>query len=150
MGGSLRNTIFKDWQALKLKAVPNTGDNGVHASASPFEALAERINWLNYRADRDPFGKLLLKAGVSRNLIKEWSTDPQVTFGLVPIKKSIFDTLEDKDSDWCLALCQMIASFAEKKETKKTAPLDKELESLKAQVAAYEEVNKAILTIRNF
>ena len=28
-------------------AKPNTGDNGVHASASPFEALAERMNWVS-------------------------------------------------------------------------------------------------------
>mmetsp|Transcript_33561 Transcript_33561/g.76412 ORF Transcript_33561/g.76412 Transcript_33561/m.76412 type:complete len:160 (-) Transcript_33561:9-488(-) len=32
------------WAAAK-KAPCNTGDNGVHASASPFEALAERMNW---------------------------------------------------------------------------------------------------------
>jgi hypothetical protein len=32
-----------------LKEVPNVGDNGVHASASPFEALAERLNWLGAR-----------------------------------------------------------------------------------------------------
>eukprot|EP00429_Kryptoperidinium_foliaceum_P134161 CAMPEP_0176281234 /NCGR_PEP_ID=MMETSP0121_2-20121125/50193_1 /TAXON_ID=160619 /ORGANISM="Kryptoperidinium foliaceum, Strain CCMP 1326" /LENGTH=311 /DNA_ID=CAMNT_0017621569 /DNA_START=53 /DNA_END=985 /DNA_ORIENTATION=- len=36
--GSLRSRIYKDWQALKLGSEPNTGDNGVHASASPFEA----------------------------------------------------------------------------------------------------------------
>jgi len=29
-------------QALGLKAKPDVGDNGVHGSASPFEALAER------------------------------------------------------------------------------------------------------------
>jgi hypothetical protein len=31
---------------LGLQYCPNVGDNGVHASASPFEALAERMNWL--------------------------------------------------------------------------------------------------------
>ena len=44
--GSLRNMILQDWVALGLKDEPNTGDNCVHASASPFEGLAERMNWL--------------------------------------------------------------------------------------------------------
>jgi nucleoside diphosphate kinase len=43
--GSLRGQIKAQWQALGLKAEPDVGDNGVHASASPFEALAERMNW---------------------------------------------------------------------------------------------------------
>merc|ERR1719187_3003773 len=107
--GSLRNMIFKDWQSLRLKAVPNTGDNGVHASASPFEALAERSNWLGYRIDRDPFGKVLLKGGVPAPTIKDWSKDPQVTFGPIAMTRSLFDTLEDTDSDYCAAPCQMIA-----------------------------------------
>merc|ERR1712139_531659 len=118
---------------LGLKAECNVGDNGVHASASPFEALAERINWLGYRADRDNFGKLLLKAGVSRSLIKDWSNDPQVTFGVLPITKSLFDSLEDTDSDYCLALCQMMASSSKeaKKESQKSGPLEKEVAKLK-------------------
>ena len=32
---SLRGTRFTDWEALGLAAAPNTGDNGVHALASP-------------------------------------------------------------------------------------------------------------------
>jgi hypothetical protein len=43
--------------------VPNVGDNGMHASASPFEALAERSNWLGADVGSDPFGKALINAG---------------------------------------------------------------------------------------
>ena len=43
---SLRGAILKDWEALGLSFVPNVGENSVHASASPFEGLAERMNWL--------------------------------------------------------------------------------------------------------
>jgi len=43
--GSLRNLLFKEWEQYGLKYEPNTGDNCVHASASPFEGLAERMNW---------------------------------------------------------------------------------------------------------
>ena len=34
---SLRGQIMSGWEGLGLAAPPNTGDNGVHASASPFE-----------------------------------------------------------------------------------------------------------------
>eukprot|EP00755_Sulcionema_specki_P003712 Sspe_Gene.28314::Locus_12752_Transcript_1_1_Confidence_1.000_Length_602::g.28314::m.28314 len=43
---SLRGIVMKDWEKLGLKKKPDVGDNGVHASASPFEGLAERMNWL--------------------------------------------------------------------------------------------------------
>lgn len=44
--GSLRKSIFTDWKKMGLASEPNVGDNGVHASASPFEALCERLNWV--------------------------------------------------------------------------------------------------------
>ena len=44
--GSLRNLMLQSWESLGLAYEPNTGDNCVHASASPFEGLAERMNWL--------------------------------------------------------------------------------------------------------
>merc|ERR1712039_392288 len=147
---SCRGQIMAKWKELDLTSEPNTGDNGVHASASPFEAFAERANWLGYRADRDSFGKLLLKAGVSRGLIKDWSTDPQVTFGVLPIQKSIFDTLEDTDSDYCLALCQLIASYAGEPAKKKADPAEKEAERLRGIVAKYEEILKAATAIQSF
>jgi hypothetical protein len=43
---SLRGKMLAQWQELGLEYEPNVGDNGVHASASPFEGLAERMNWL--------------------------------------------------------------------------------------------------------
>ena len=55
------------------------------------------------------FGKKLLAAGVNRKTIKDWSNDPQVTYGPVPITRSLYDSLEDTDSDYCLALCQMLS-----------------------------------------
>merc|ERR1719169_389769 len=70
---SCRGLVLAKWKELDLTSEPNTGDNAVHASASPFEAFAERANWLGHRPDRDPFGKMLLKAGVTRGMIKDWS-----------------------------------------------------------------------------
>lgn len=148
--GSLRALIAGKWEELGLKEPCNTGDNGVHASASPFEALAERMNWLGYRAERDQFGKLLLKAGVPTGVIKAWSTDPQVTFGVLPITKSIFDTLEDTDSDYCLALCQMIASYATETTNKKSSGLEKQLTKLKETLEQFEGLAKAVSGIQSF
>merc|ERR1719230_1407617 len=57
---SLRGAILAKWRDLGLSAEPNVGDNGVHASASPFEALAERMNWLGVSLEEDSFGKAML------------------------------------------------------------------------------------------
>merc|ERR1719191_1117045 len=70
---SLRGQILAQWKELGLKDQPNVGDNGVHASASPFEAFAERNNWLSAAIHDDPFGKLLLDAGLSQSWIETWS-----------------------------------------------------------------------------
>jgi hypothetical protein len=62
--GSLRATILKDWKQLGLQSPPNVGDNGVHASASPFEGLAERMNWLKVAPE-----KVSYQSSVNRELL---------------------------------------------------------------------------------
>jgi hypothetical protein len=94
---SIRGSILADWEKLGLGYQPNVGDNGVHASASPFEGLAEKMNWLKVDPSKDPFGARLIAAGISVDTIKNWSVDPQVK------GKSIFDQLEDTDSAECIA-----------------------------------------------
>jgi len=106
--GSLRNIVYKDWVALKLKAVPNTGDNGVHASASPFEALAERANWLGASLSTDPFGRAMLASGVPLSKVQAWTDDPPVNFE--GKKQSLFDLLEDLDGRECLEKSARIAA----------------------------------------
>lgn len=49
--GALRRTIKDQWEALGLGYEPTVGDNCVHASASPFEGLAERMNWLKVKPE---------------------------------------------------------------------------------------------------
>merc|ERR1719238_450107 len=78
--GALRKAIYKDWKALGLAGEPNVGDNGVHASASPFEAMAERLNWLGVSLEADDFGKAMLDAGIPKDTIMSWTKDPQVPF----------------------------------------------------------------------
>ena len=106
--GSLRGGILAKWKELGLSSAPNTGDNCVHASASPFEGFAERTNWLKdaYTAANDPFGKLLIEAGIPEATLKEWSVDPQVVIpGGDGKKGSMFDQVEDMDVEECVAKC---------------------------------------------
>ena len=89
------------YEELGLTAMPNKGDNGVHASASPFEGLAEKCNWLGISIAKDKFGRALLKAGLSEQRIKDWSVDPRVNIGEGE-EGSVFDALEDMDVNDCL------------------------------------------------
>jgi hypothetical protein len=100
---SLRGKILKDWKSLGLDYEPNVGDNGVHASASPFEGLAEKINWLKADPAKDPLGAKLIASGVSKATIMEWGNDPQVK------GKSLFDQLEDLDAAECVAKAVSLA-----------------------------------------
>merc|ERR1712157_67017 len=99
---SLRGEILAKWKDLGLEAEPNVGDNGVHASASPFEAFAERNNWLKVPIGKDVFGRSMLAEDVPMETIKAWSVDPQVNIGDGKMG-SIFDALEDMNVDDCLA-----------------------------------------------
>jgi len=104
--GSVRRMIYDKFESLGLKEKPNTGNNGVHASASPFEACAERMNWLGVGLEEDAFGRGMLAAGVTKQTILKWSGDAQVTVeGETAEGKtmSVFDTLEDLDADTVLA-----------------------------------------------
>jgi len=102
---SLRGKVFADWEALGLKSKPDVGDNGVHASASPFEALAERNNWLGASLAEDEFCKQLLAGGMTEATIKAWCVDPQIVIDSEGKKGSTFDSLEDMDSDKCAEKC---------------------------------------------
>ena len=105
---SLRGSMFKTWAKLGLSSEPNTGNNCVHASASPFEGLAEKTNWLggSYTFANDPFGKLSLDAGIPEATLKAWSVDPQVVLpGSGGKKGSLFDAVEDMDVEECVKKC---------------------------------------------
>ena len=101
--GSLRRSILHEWTKLGLLSSPNKGENGVHASASPFEGLAEKMNWLSRPIEKDPLGKELLKSGISKKTIRTWSQDPRVRLSENGEEGSIFDALEDMDASQCLS-----------------------------------------------
>lgn len=110
---SVRRQILDHYRDLGLATKPNTGDNGVHASASPFEALAERINWLGASLEGDDYGKGLLAKNLSKDIIATWSGDCQVSVEgeTAPGKTmSVFDALEDLDADTILAKVDKIGN----------------------------------------
>jgi nucleoside diphosphate kinase len=107
---SLRGRILADWEKLGLKEVPNVGDNGVHASASPFEGLAERNNWLGTKLKDDTYGAALLNAGIPESWIKAGCVDPQVAL-LDGKKGSLFDAVEDLNAKPCLEKLAALAKL---------------------------------------
>jgi len=113
---SIRAKIAGKWKEFGLKAPCDVGDNGVHASASPFEALAEVTNWLEGTISAEDFGKKLLAAGVSEDTIKAWRVDPQVSFEKdgKPGKFSLFDSVEDLNSGACLDKLVKINNYNKK------------------------------------
>ena len=100
--GSIRRAILDRYEEFGLTSTPNKGDNGVHASASPFEGLAEQANWLGVRLEDDAFGQALISAGLSAETIAAWSVDPRVEQGGDAGKGSVFDAVEDLDAKACL------------------------------------------------
>ena len=111
---SLRGIVAANWQELGLQAPCDDMDNAVHASASPFESLAERSNWLACCVADDPFGGALLANGVPESTMKKWFNDPQVNYDDETAKEkgmskgSIFGALKDLDYEQCLDRCVAI------------------------------------------
>jgi len=100
--GSMRGQIFAKWEDLKLAAKPDVGNNGMHASASPFEGLSERMNWLGYKCEKDAYGEKCLNLGIPMKVLKEWCRDPQVVLDQSGKKGSCYDSMEDLDAQPCL------------------------------------------------
>jgi len=99
--GSIRRKILDQYEELDLSAKPSTGDNGVHGSASPFEGLAERVNWLEKKIEEDSFGKILLAEGLKQDVIKNWFSDPTIMISEGE-EGGVFDALEDTNVRDCL------------------------------------------------
>lgn len=98
---SLRGQVFARWEELGLPKKPNTGDNGLHGSASPFEAMAEVENWCNESLESQPFYQALLEAGVSAAQISEWKYEAQIKLADGSTGSS-FDAVEDMSSTPCI------------------------------------------------
>ena len=104
---SLRAVVSAEWESLGLAGPLDMMRNGVHASASAFEAMVERSIWLGVPLDKDKhLGAHLLSSGIPMSVLKEWSLNPQ-TRG-----KFIFDHMENQGSGQCLETARSIYNFA--------------------------------------
>lgn len=96
--GSVRGYLFA--HAAEFGLTVNNGDNVIHASASPFEALIEKNLWLKgFDSGTDPLYALLHKSGMDIAFIqKQYDSNPVVT-----LKNgrtgTLLDVLEDSDTN---------------------------------------------------
>jgi nucleoside diphosphate kinase len=109
--GTLRANALKDYKALNLPKEPFTSFNVVHGSASPLEAMAERLNWCDLEVKQDAFGAALLQAGIPEATIKEWSRDATVTYN--GKNQSIFDLMEEKSAQEVLEIARAIVGVTD-------------------------------------
>ena len=91
---SLRSIMNSEWVGLGLDAPLDLMRNGLHASASAFEAMVERSIWLGVSCDHDKyFGVRLLSMNIPVELIEEWAKNPLV-YG-----RYVFDHMENMGSE---------------------------------------------------
>ena len=100
--------IVNRYKEVGLTKPPDKGDNGVHASASPFEGLAELHNWMGKNIIDVEFGKALLSRGLTVSLLSGWFRDPIVKYPEAlengKTEGSLFDYVEDTDATSCMDL----------------------------------------------
>lgn len=90
---SLRGYFRDHWRTLGLGGPLHVGKNAVHASASAFEAMVERVNWLGISFEDDPFGRELVRRRVPAEILESWSLDPVVSYE--GREASVFDLFEN-------------------------------------------------------
>ena len=107
---SLRSLMNARWEDLGLARPLDMMRNGLHASASAFEALVERSIWLGVALEADAyFGVNLFSSTVPANVLKEWAMNPMV------YRKYVFDRMENKGSKQCLETAQELLNRSDGK-----------------------------------
>ena len=114
---SIRAKMLAQHEALGMDEPPNNSNNGIHASASPLEALKERLIWLNFTMDNDPTGSKLVELAVwdetKRPVLDSLLENPDVD--VASFKGKAYDLLEDKDTPDLYLLANNVA-FAKELE----------------------------------
>jgi hypothetical protein len=135
---SLRRTIYERYRNLEMEEQPNELFNAIHASESPLEGLAERLNWsFTKSVQHDEFGRILLGKGIPESKILEWCENSKVsmTWDVTPIGRGvdvsgmmdIFDVVKGMDTRECLDTliqvydCELFGS-KEGRENKRKRP----------------------------
>lgn len=94
-------------------ALVDEQDNFIHVSASPLEAMYERMNWLGRDGfQNDHFGNQLIEAGITSETILNWKFDPIVIFEGSP--QSVFDVLENINTLQCVRKAVAVSAAEQK------------------------------------
>lgn len=108
VAGSIRGDVLKGQLAFGLAL--NSRDNVIHASASPFEAFAERAIWLPaFDAANDPLVKALAGCGTGPAELAELAARNPVV-ALEGKVASVIDHLEDIDTPAAALLIRRLRS----------------------------------------
>jgi hypothetical protein len=91
-----------EWAGLGLDAPLDLMRNGLHASASAFEAMVERSIWLDVPATCDPLGVNLYNLGFSVNLLNDWMSNTVVD------GQTLFDHMENQGCVDCITTAKSL------------------------------------------
>ena len=99
---SLRSLMNARWEDLGLARPLDMMRNGLHASASAFEALVERATWLQMSAESDALGAELIDLGLTSEGMMDWVANVSVK------GKPVFDHMDDKGRRECVETAQQL------------------------------------------
>lgn len=86
---------------MGLKAKQVSHNAGIHWSNSPFEALSERMNWLEVPMECDPYGKELLDIGLQQDMLQAWLLDGPIAKEADSKPEMVFAALHNLDAAQC-------------------------------------------------
>jgi len=100
--GSIRRVLYESYEDFDINTEPRTETgNGLHASLSPLEALAEQCNWLQRNVNQVDYGRCLLGHGVPKSVILDWCDNLKVKLPEMERGKKAFEVVRDLDSTPC-------------------------------------------------
>jgi len=109
--GSIRRDFYDNWQELGLASQPDTGSNVIHGSASPVEAMWERLNWMgpSHKLEDDPMAQSLCRhSGKTMEELQRWCYDPVVSISNDAERQSLYDYFENFDTQDCLEMAKQV------------------------------------------
>jgi len=100
--GSLRRIILENYEEYDVCEPPNTTNNVLHASGSPFEGVFDRCNFLGRKIIDDEYGKALIAVGLTEATLKKWFKNPMLPIPPYGKMESLFDYIEGTNTAECL------------------------------------------------
>lgn len=98
---SIRGQLLQKQIESNIRASnPNCVHNFIHVSLSSFQSLADKMNWLKLSIDADPFGRHLLKIGISKDAISYLASNPVIAGA------SVFSHVEETGFSACVQILQ--------------------------------------------